>query len=102
MLTVFLPEDKAAAVEALAAWPAKAGKQRDVLAFMLEQGGPLALQALLAEAGGSPASVRAVADKGLLELREIEQQRDPYASREFERTNPLPLTEGQQSSIRRA
>ncbi|WP_341282365.1 primosomal protein N' [Paenibacillus sp. FSL H8-0537] len=97
VLTVFPPADKAAAVEALAAWPAKAGKQRDLLAFMLERGEPIALQALLAEAGGSPASVRAVAGKGLLELREIEQQRDPYASREFERTVPLPLTEGQQS-----
>ncbi|WP_415841256.1 primosomal protein N', partial [Paenibacillus alkaliterrae] len=46
--------------------------------------------------GGSAASVRSLAEKGLLELREVEQQRDPYAGRDFERTIALPLTEGQQ------
>lgn len=96
VLTVFLPNDIAATRIAMEALPSRAAKQRDVLAYMLEHGGPLQLQALLAGAGGSAASVRSLAEKGLLILREVEQQRDPYAGREFERTKPLPLMEGQQ------
>ncbi|MGO4543773.1 primosomal protein N' [Paenibacillus sp. 2TAB23] len=95
VLTVYVPDDVEMVRTQLEALPARAGKQREVLAFMLERGEPMVLQQLLAEAGGSAASVRSLAEKGLLELREVEQQRDPYAGREFERTMPLALTEGQ-------
>ncbi|MUT66824.1 primosomal protein N' [Paenibacillus sp. NEAU-GSW1] len=103
VLTVFPPEpeDRIAAEEALAAFPARAAKQRELLAFMLERGEPMPLAAMLAEAGGSPASVRALADKGLLGLHEVEQQRDPYAGRDFKRTEPLPLMEGQRAVYER-
>lgn len=97
VLTVFLtarPEEAAAAMEEL---PKRAAKQREALAYLLEHGGPIALQALAAEAGVTPASVKALAEKGLLELREVVSERDPYAHREFVRTAPLPLTEGQQA-----
>lgn len=96
VLTVFVPEDTEGVRDQMDALPPRAAKQREVLAYMLEHGGPLPLQQLLAQAGGSAASVRSLAEKGLLELREVEQQRDPYAGREFERTTPLALTEGQQ------
>ncbi|MGO4183383.1 primosomal protein N' [Paenibacillus sp. MCAF9] len=95
VLTVYVPDNVEAVREQMEALPSRAAKQREVLAFMLEHGGPLALQQLLTLAGGSAASVRSLAEKGLLELREVEQQRDPYAGREFERTTPLELTEGQ-------
>ncbi|GLX68400.1 primosomal protein N' [Paenibacillus glycanilyticus] len=101
VLTVFPPDDKTAAREALESFPARSAKQRELLAFMLERGEAMPLQALLAEAGGSPASVRALADKGLLGLREVEQERDPYAGRDFERTEPLPLMPGQQDVYER-
>lgn len=101
VLTVFPPDDEAAAREALENFPARAGKQRELLAFMLERGEAMPLQALLAEAGGSPASVRALADKGLLGLHEVEQERDPYAGRDFQRTQPLPLMPGQQDVYER-
>ncbi|GMK43118.1 primosomal protein N' [Paenibacillus glycanilyticus] len=101
VLTVFPPDDEAAAREALESFPARAGKQRELLAFMLERGEAMTLQALLAEAGGSPASVRALADKGLLGLHEVEQERDPYAGRDFQRTVPLPLMPGQQDVYER-
>lgn len=97
VLTVFVPHDTEAIRSAMDAIPARAAKQREVLAYMLEHGGPLPLQMLLAEAGGSAATVRSLVEKGLLELREVEQQRDPYAGREFERTTPLPLTDGQEA-----
>ncbi|GGG82673.1 primosomal protein N' [Paenibacillus radicis (ex Gao et al. 2016)] len=101
VLTVFPPHDRAAAEEALAAFPVRAAKQRELLAFMLERGEPMPLAVMLAEAGGSPASVRSLVDKGLLGLREVEQQRDPYAGREFRHTEPLPLMEGQQAVYER-
>lgn len=97
VLTVYLPDNVEAVREQMEALPSRAAKQREVLAFMLEHGGPIQLQQLLAEAGGSAASVRSLAEKELLELREVEQQRDPYAGREFERTSPLELTEGQKA-----
>ncbi|MCA0753941.1 primosomal protein N' [Paenibacillus sp. N4] len=104
VLTVFVPEGAEEVREAMVKLPARAAKQRELLARMLEHGAPVPLQALLAETGGSAASVRSLADKGLLILREVETQRDPYAGREFERTAPLPLTAGQEevySRIRR-
>ncbi|NIK75721.1 primosomal protein N' (replication factor Y) [Paenibacillus castaneae] len=96
VLTVFVPPDAEAVRASMEALSTRAAKQREVLAYMLDHGGPLPMQMLLAETGGSAASVRSLADKGLLELREIEQQRDPYAGREFVRTTPLALTEGQE------
>ncbi len=95
VLTVSVPSDEAAVRAGLDALPARSAKQRELLAYMLEQDGSLPLQTLLAEAGGSAASVRSLAEKGLLMLREEEMQRDPYAGRDFERTQPLPLTTSQ-------
>ncbi|MFF2484124.1 primosomal protein N' [Paenibacillus sp. NPDC058071] len=96
VLTVFPPQDREAAQAELASYPARAAKQRELLAFILEKNEQMPLAELLAEAGGSAASVKALAAKGLIELREEEQQRDPYAGREFRQTEPLPLMEGQQ------
>ncbi|AJY76456.1 primosomal protein N' [Paenibacillus beijingensis] len=101
VLAVYPPPDRPAAEEALAALPKRAGKQREVLAFALDLEEPLPLQALLAETGASAGSVRALADKGMLDVREIKQERDPYAGREFVRTEPLPLTPGQQEVFER-
>lgn len=95
--TVFLSASPEAAAAALEDIPKRAGKQRDALAYMLKHGGPIAMQALAASAGVTPASVKALADKGLLELRDVVTERDPYSHREFGRTSPLPLTDGQQS-----
>ena len=99
VLTIFPPTDREAAEQALAALPARAAKQRELLQRIMEQTGPVPMQALLADAGGSASSVKALADKGLIELREVEQQRDPYAGRDFVRSQPLPLTEGQRDVL---
>src|SRR5690606_20618762 len=45
------------------------------------------------------APLNALVDKDLLKKEEYEQYRDPYVNREFERTQPLPLTEDQQKAI---
>ncbi len=100
VLTVFVP-DEMGETEALASIPARAAKQKEVLAFMLERREPIPLQALTQQLETSPSTVRALVDKGMLELREVEQGRDPYAGRTFARTQPLPLTQGQQAVFQR-
>ncbi|MFC4775493.1 primosomal protein N' [Paenibacillus sp. GCM10023252] len=97
VLTVYPPDDKQAGQAALAALPARSAKQRELLAYMLEREEPIALQALLVEAGATASSVKSLAEKGLLQLREVEQGRDPYANRDFARTKPLPLTDEQRA-----
>ncbi|AZN42076.1 primosomal protein N' [Paenibacillus albus] len=97
VLTVFPPDNEALALEALHNYPARAAKQQEVLRYMLEHKEPVAMTALVEALSTTSSTVRAVADKGLLEIREMEQNRDPYAGRNFKRTEPLPLTEGQQA-----
>ncbi|MFS0727762.1 primosomal protein N' [Paenibacillus sp. 1P07SE] len=99
VLTVFPPADKTSAEQALAALPARAAKQRELLGRILERTEPIPLQALLTEAGASASSIKSLADKGLVELREVEQLRDPYAGRDFVRSQPLALTEGQRAVL---
>jgi len=101
VLTVFPPADLAGAGEALASLGARAAKQRDILAYLLDQMTPLPLQTVLAVTGGSAGSVRALAEKGLIRLEEVEEDRDPYGGRTFRRTAPLPLTPDQDAAYRR-
>ncbi|QYR23697.1 primosomal protein N' [Paenibacillus sp. sptzw28] len=96
VLTVIPPEDRTAAQEAFEAFPARAAKQREVLRYMLERGEPAAMQTVLEEVPAAASTVRALAEKGWVKLVEVERGRDPYEGREFRRTTPLPLTEGQQ------
>ncbi|WP_308634484.1 primosomal protein N' [Paenibacillus silvisoli] len=97
VLTVYPPDQLALAQEALMNYPARAAKQQDVLRYMLEHREPITMTALVEALSTTSATIRAVADKGWITIREVEQQRDPYAGRSFKRTEPLPLTEGQQA-----
>ncbi|MFB9330565.1 primosomal protein N' [Paenibacillus aurantiacus] len=96
VLTVFPPADRESAELALTAIPARAAKQREVLRFMIGQEDPIQLQVLLETLSTTSSTVRALEEKGLLVIREVELDRDPYAGRAFRRTEPLPLMEGQQ------
>ncbi|BBH19644.1 primosomal protein N' [Paenibacillus baekrokdamisoli] len=96
VLTVFPPEDRVSALDALATFPARAAKQREVLRYMLERDKPTAMQTVVEEVPTTSATVKALVDKGFIALRGVEHNRDPYAGREFHRTVALPLTEGQQ------
>ncbi|MBP3961116.1 primosomal protein N' [Paenibacillus lignilyticus] len=97
VLTVYPPDNEALAQEALANYSARAAKQQEVLRYMLENREPITMSALVETLSTTSGTIRAVADKGLITLREVETQRDPYAGRNFKRTEPLPLTEGQQA-----
>jgi primosomal protein N' (replication factor Y) (superfamily II helicase) len=95
VLTVFPPANVKEAELAIEQWPARAAKQRDILAHILNVGTSIPMQQLLAETGSSASVVKAVADKGWLTIREVDTERDPYAGRTFLKTAPLKLTEGQ-------
>ena len=100
-LTVYPPDNRQAAEAALAAIPERAARQRDFLQAALALQEPVTLQALLAQTGASASTAKSLEAKGLVIIREAELQRDPYAGREFRRTDPLPLTAAQQDVFRR-
>ncbi|MDF2924546.1 MAG: priA [Paenibacillaceae bacterium] len=75
--------------------PSSARRQRDVLLHMAENPAPVRLAELTLALNVGAGTVKSLADKGLLRLEETEVLRDPYARRNFPRTNPLPLTEEQ-------
>ncbi|RJX41006.1 primosomal protein N' [Paenibacillus pinisoli] len=101
VLTVFLPESRLSLEQALEHIPARAAKQREALAFMYEHGESMPLQDMVQASGASAASIKALVEKELLVLREVESGRDPYADRNFTRTKPLQLMEGQQAVFSR-
>ncbi|ALS21555.1 MULTISPECIES: primosomal protein N' [Paenibacillus] len=95
-LTVFPPENP----EQLAAWqeelPARAAKQKLVLEYLQKHPEPIKLTELLSRLHITAAAVKGLAERGWVRLEEVEVQRDPYASRTFRPTSPLPLTPEQQ------
>jgi primosomal protein N' (replication factor Y) len=76
--------------------PEKANKQKQVLSYFAENPYPIKLTDLLHDQGVSASTVKGLADKGYLSIREIEVSRDPYAQRTFPRTQPLKLTPEQE------
>src|SRR5690606_9290873 len=52
-----------------------------------------------AELGVNPSTVKALAERGWIAIREQEVLRDPYAGRSFARTSPLPLTAEQAAAL---
>lgn len=94
VLTAFPPEPERLRA-ALAAIPARAAKQRETLEYLLAHPEPIAQQRLAEAVGTTTATIRALADKGMLDLREVEEDRDPYAGREFAQSAPMRLTPAQ-------
>mgnify|MGYP001097222622 FL=1 len=101
VLAAFPPEDREAARSAADAMPPRLAKQRQALLHMLERSGPVPLRRLPEESGLSEAVFRALADKGLIRIEAVEEDRDPYAGRAFAPTGPLPLTDAQAAALHR-
>ncbi|MFC5453118.1 primosomal protein N' [Paenibacillus aestuarii] len=96
-LTVFPPEGGAGLEEALAELPARANKQQEVLRYLIENPFTIKLTELMEAVQVGAGTVKSLADRGWIELREVEVLRDPYAGRSFTRTQALQLTEEQSS-----
>jgi primosomal protein N' (replication factor Y) len=101
VLAVFPPDDRDAAARAAGAMPPRLAKQREALLHMLERNAPVPLRKLAEESGMSEAVFRALAEKGLLRIEPVEEDRDPYAGRRFAPSKPLPLTEAQAAALGR-
>lgn len=97
-LTVFPPEQPEKLSEAWNAIPAQAKRQKDVVAFLREHPQPIRLTELMLKLDVGAGTVKSLAEKGWIVLREVEVLRDPYAARHFARTTPLALTEEQEQS----
>ncbi|MCZ8511423.1 primosomal protein N' [Paenibacillus filicis] len=100
-LTVFPPDD----LERLDGWirelSARAAKQKEVLEHLRLHPEPVKLTDLLAKLNISASTVKGLADRGWLRLEEVEVMRDPYGSRTFKPTDPLPLTAEQEKVFSR-
>ncbi|TVY08744.1 primosomal protein N' [Paenibacillus cremeus] len=95
-LTVFPPDEPDQLEAWLAELPARAAKQKEVLQHFIERPEPIKLTELLTQLSISAGTVKGLAERGWLRIEEVEVQRDPYASRTFQLTSPLPLTPEQQ------
>jgi primosomal protein N' (replication factor Y) (superfamily II helicase) len=91
-LTVIPPDNLTTLLEAVEQLPRAASKQKEVLEYLINNPVPIRLADLLSELAISSGTVKALADKGWIEIQELEVQRDPYADRSFTPTRPLPLT----------
>lgn len=100
---VELPPDRQALEEALDRMPARSARQKEVLAFLLENERllPMPMKDVLSLLGVTAGTVKALQDKGLAVISEIEVFRDPYSGRNFKPTEPLPLTDEQQAVYER-
>jgi len=66
----------------------------------LDEGGTAAASDIYAEVGGSSSTLKALVDKGLVELEGQEVWRDPLQGRTFVASSPPRLTEAQDSALR--
>ncbi|MFC5703433.1 primosomal protein N' [Cohnella faecalis] len=98
VLTVF-PRDADTLGAGKADIPARARKQREVIEWLEEHPEPIALQELAEAAGTTASTIRSLEERGLLEIRGVTEDRDPYADRDFPVSSPLPLTPAQATAL---
>lgn len=99
VLTVFpvlSPEEMQAAANQL---PAQAHKQKETLLMIAREGKPIRLAELNERLPGAAGAAKTLAAKGMLDIREVESLRDPYAGRQFKATEPLAFTPEQQTAF---
>jgi primosomal protein N' (replication factor Y) len=96
VLTVFPSGQPEQLTEWAEQLPIRSMKQKQVLLYLAERPYPIKLTDLLNELGISASTIKALADKDFLTIKEVEVFRDPYAQRNFPSTLPLTLTPEQQ------
>ncbi|KON89145.1 primosomal protein N' [Sporosarcina globispora] len=79
--------------------PGNATKQKDVLEYFLHEEGPADQKELFSMLGITTSTIKGLMQKGLLGQREVEIYRNPFGDREFEKTEPLSLTDAQRAVI---
>ncbi|OKP80075.1 primosomal protein N' [Paenibacillus sp. P3E] len=88
-----------AARESLAGFSARSARQKEVLSFLIEMEAmlPMPMKDVLSVLQVTAGTVKALEDKGFIEITEIEVYRDPYQGRDFKPSAPLPLTAEQEA-----
>ncbi|MEF3305758.1 primosomal protein N' [Paenibacillus sp. GYB003] len=100
LLVVEPAADAGTLVSASGRLPAGAKRQKELLLFFAEHPEPVPLAELTDKLGVGAGTVKSVAEKGWLAVKEREVFRDPYAGKAFARTAPLPLTEQQRGVLK--
>ncbi|MRN52478.1 primosomal protein N' [Paenibacillus monticola] len=97
--TVELAIDVASAREMLGSFSGRSARQKELLTFLIEMEAilPLPLKEVLAVLQISAGTVKALEEKGCIEINEVEVYRDPYRGRDFKPSLPLPLTVEQEA-----
>ncbi len=98
VLTVF-PVETERLLEAAGAIPARAGKQREVAAYLAEHNEPVSLAKLAETLATTSGTIRSLEDRGLVEIRPVTEDRDPYADRDFPVSSPMRLTPKQETAL---
>ncbi|QMV40260.1 primosomal protein N' [Cohnella cholangitidis] len=98
VLTVFpaLPEKLLQAVGSI---PVRANKQREVARYLAEHNEPIAVTKLTEAAETTSSTIRSLAERGLVEIRSVTEDRDPYADRDFPASVPMELTPKQSAAL---
>ncbi|SFJ94238.1 replication restart DNA helicase PriA [Halobacillus dabanensis] len=86
--------------EKLVDLPPQAKKQRTIIEFFLEYPKTIEKKRLLEVLSTTNASLKPLVDKGIIREFKKEIFRDPYGDREFQRTEPFPLTKEQETAIK--
>ncbi len=77
----------------------KTPKQADLLQSILNNSQPVALPEVRDKLKCSAGAIKALVDKGLVEVREVRVDRDPLAYRSVNLSFPLPLTAAQKAAF---
>ena len=89
------PEQPAKLLEAVEQIPSRANKQREVLRYLADHNKPIAVLKLTEAVSTTSSTIRSLVDKGLIEIRSVTEDRDPYANRDFPASAPMVLTPNQ-------
>lgn len=91
--------DKDIIIQAMEDLPKQATKQKEILDYLLDRKEPVSQKKLLQEVSTTPASLKALQKKGIIDIYKEEIYRDPFNSKNFPRTTPLELTAEQKTAI---
>ncbi|MFA9456144.1 primosomal protein N' [Halalkalibacter sp. AB-rgal2] len=85
--------------QALSLLTKRANKQIELVHILSKQPGPISIQALVEEGQTTRASIKPLREKGIIKEVDQEVYRDPLSGLQFERTDPLKLTNQQQQVV---
>lgn len=91
-LMIIPPEDPQVLTAIVAQVPKRAHRQHQVLHYLIAHPQPISLTALSTQLEVAASTIKSMADKGWFELKAEEVYRDPYAHRQFSKTEPLTFT----------